>query len=354
MSSFGKNINISIFGESHFCGVGVLISGLPAGLDVDLDYIKSQLNRRRPGTSKLSSARKEDDAFNIMSGVYNGKTTSDPMLVFFENKDVKSKDYNPDILRPSHVDYPALIKTQGYVDLRGSGRYSGRLTAGLVFTGALLEASKQLGDILICSHISKVKNLTDAKIQVSDYTLLKNQTMPFKNLKCKATVEQLILDTKKTGDSLGAVVEVCAYNVPVGLSGGFFDSLESKISQLLFSVPSVKGVSFGLGFEYSNYLGSEVSDEYQYIDGKLTITSNNNGGIIGGMSTGNPLVCTVSIKPTASILKPQKTVNIKTKENIDYQITGRHDPAIFSRIAVILESCVTIVLYDMLRDFTQK
>lgn len=349
-SQWGNNIKLSIFGESHGEGIGIVIDGLTPGMDLDWDYINFQMARRVPGKNKFSTARKESDRVEILSGILNNKTTGAPLCAFIKNSDKKSKDYDmlQSLMRPGHSDYPANRKYKGYNDVRGGGHFSGRLTASLVFAGSLARQILDKKGIKIVGRIKSIGNIVDVDIE-NDLDILnciKNIDFPAitKEKEMQTLIEKVRLDR----DSVGGVIEIVALGVKAGLGNPFFDSLESTISHMIFSVPGVKGIEFGKGFEISSMLGSESNDEYYFSENEIKTYTNNNGGILGGISNGMPIVVKVAIKPTPSIGKVQKTVNITTSKNSEVEITGRHDPCIVPRAVVVIESVMALAILDQM------
>lgn len=320
MNHFGRLFQITLFGESHGACVGVVVDGVSAGLSLTKEDFTLDLSRRKSG-GLGTTPRIEKDEIEIESGVFGGKTTGAPILLRFLNQNTKSKDYTKLVFqpRPSHADYTAGIKYQGYQDYRGGGAFSGRLTLGLVAAGVI--AKKILKDTIFTTEI----------------TNLGGNTNPIE-------FESILKDVVSKQDSVGGIVRITASNILAGLGEPYFDSLESTISHLLFSVGGVKGVSFGIGFEGVSLRGSEFNDEI--IDVKGTTKTNHNGGINGGISNGNDLVVSVFVKPTPSIGKPQQTFNFKTNQVEELIIEGRHDAAIILRAQVVLEACVAIALAD--------
>lgn len=354
-ANWGRNIRLSIFGESHGSAIGINIDGLPAGVEIDLDKIEKHMERRAPGRSAFSTQRKEKDGVEILSGIYEGKTTGAPICGIIKNEDKKSKDYSKlkEVMRPGHSDYPAYIKYHGYNDVRGGGHFSGRITAPIVFAGSIAREILAKKNIYIGAQIKSIKD-----IEVENLAELTNEV--FEEISKK---EMAILDDKKiieikerieiarmNQDSLGGVIECYAIGVPAGIGEPFFDSLESTIAHLAFSIPAVKGIEFGKGFSMTEMLGSEANDEY-YLDNHIVkTTSNNNGGILGGISNGMPISFKVAIKPTPSISKKQNTINVKKMENCDLVIEGRHDPCIVPRAVVVIESILALALLERLYD----
>lgn len=355
-SIFGDKIRLSIFGESHGVGIGVIIEGFPSGLEINLEDIKKEMERRAPGRNSISTSRKEADEVVIQSGVFQGKTTGMPICGLIFNTNKKSKDYSKlkNIMRPSHGDYPGKIKYSGHNDYRGGGSFSGRLTAPLVFAGALAKQFLEKHGIFVGAHVLSIgkiedesfNSLSEAKELLDE---IKSREIPVKNVNIIETMKKEILKAKEDKNSIGGKIECIVINVPPGLGEPFFDSVESKLSHILFSIPAIKGVEFGLGFKISESLGSEVNDSFYINDkGEVKTKTNNNGGILGGITNGMPVLFRVAVKPTPSIGKLQKTINIETKENVEIEIEGRHDPCIVQRAVPVVESVTAIVILDML------
>ncbi len=356
-SIWGNKLKISIFGESHGEGIGVTIDGFPSGYDVDLDFINIQMNRRRPGKSKLSTARSEKDKLNILSGIFKGKTTGSPICCIIYNEDKKSNDYDKikNLPRPGHSDYTASVKYSGYNDYRGGGHFSGRLTAPLVFAGALCMSMLQKNySIFVASHIQKIHGIEDEKPKLSHINKeylekLSSMDFPVLSIEQGEIMQNEILCAKDKLDSVGGIVETFVINMPVGIGEPLFDSIESRLSHMLFSIPAVKGLEFGDGFNFADMYGSEANDEY-YItnDGDIRTYTNNNGGILGGLTNGMPITFKICIKPTPSIAKEQNTVNLENKVNDKINIEGRHDPCIVQRAIPVIECATALVLLDFL------
>ena len=344
-SNYGKNINISIFGESHGAAIGVTINGIKAGLEFDTDFIKSEIARRKP-IDGISTPRKEEDEFEVLSGVFNGHTTGSPITIIVYNKNTISKHYDNNIIRPSHADYTGFIKYDGFNDYRGGGHFSGRITLAVVIAGAICKLILKKNNINITSHIKSIADVEDEKC--SDI-LLDNQLTYSKEAWEK--MKEAILNAKEKEDSVGGVIEGFVNGMPVGVGEPFFDSIESVLSHLLFSIPAVKGVEFGDGFALTKMFGSKANDPF-YTDEKGVYTlDNHNGGINGGISNGSVINVKVAIKPTPSIKAVQKTVDIKEMKNVDYQINGRHDPCIVPRALVVVEAVLAIGILDLYLDY---
>lgn len=352
MNVWGNKIKLAIFGESHGEALGITIDGLPAGKKLDYDKINFFIDRRRAGKNKYTTPRKEKDEYRILSGVKDDTTTGSPIAVIFENKNTISKDYGnlANLLRPSHADYPAKIKFNNFNDFRGGGHFSGRITLALTFAGALAKSILKEKNIEIFSHIKKLKYIEDQSflenINIENFKNLDKKDLSFINSELEEKAQKFLERVRDNGDSVGGVIECGCFNLPVGLGSPFFDSLESKISHLAFSIPAIKGIEFGIGFEFSNKFGSEANDEYYLENDIIKTKTNNNGGILGGLSNGMPLIFSVIVKPTPSIALEQNTVNIKEMEEEVLKINGRHDACIVPRVLPVLESIAALAILD--------
>lgn len=350
-SSAGKNIKITLFGESHGSMIGVTIEGLKPGIEIDLNFINKELEKRK-SISSLSTPRKEQDKIQIVSGYFNGYTTGTPLTIVVNNENTKSSDYKPNLLRPSHADYTAFLKYNGYQDYRGGGHFSGRMTVGIVIAGAICKQILENKGILIGSHIKQIHSVMDVDFSVNK-TELSNQIEKMNKSNfavitnsVKEDMIKCIEIAKEDNDSVGGIIETAVLNIEGGIGEPFFDSIESVLSSLIFSIPGVKGIEFGKGFEFASLLGSEANDEFIYQEGIKT-TSNNNGGINGGISNGMPIVLKTVIKPTPSIAKTQNTVDLLKNQNTTLKIKGRHDPCIVHRARVVVDSMVAIGILDL-------
>lgn len=348
-NTIGERFVAMSFGESHGRCVGILVDGCPAGLPLSEADIQPQLDLRKPGQSAVTTQRKEEDRVEIISGVFNGFTTGAPICMVIWNKDADSRSYEAikHIPRPGHADYPAIVKYGGFADYRGSGRFSGRLTASLVMAGAL--AQKLLAVTLGIQTVAYTLEI--GGIRAADITPAGVAARYSNDVRCPdaGTAEKMrtaILDARKDGDSLGGVVECISTGLPVGLGEPVFASLESDLSRALFGIPAVKAVEFGSGFAGSKRRGSENNDTYYMDHGKVATRTNNAGGILGGLSTGMPLDIRVAFKPAASIAKAQETLDISTKEQARLNVPGRHDPCVVPRAPPIVECVVSMVLAD--------
>lgn len=354
---WGKNIKLSIFGESHGRAIGINIDGLEPGIKLDIDAIKREMARRAPGRSPLTTARKESDNFEILSGYFNERTTGTPLCAIIRNADEHSKDYSnlKTLMRPGHADYTGNIRYNGFNDYRGGGHFSGRITAPLVFAGAIAKQILANKGIVIGSHIISIEKIKEPSFEDTNLTdeilkKLSQDVFPVIEKKTGDKMQELILKVKKDLDSVGGVVETAILNLPAGIGSPFFDSVESHLSQLIFSIPATKGLEFGKGFEITSLKGSQASDEFYIKNDVIKTTSNNNGGILGGITSGMPVVFRTAIKPTASISINQHTIDIKNRKNADLLVKGRHDPCIVPRAVPVIEACAAIAILDLILD----
>ncbi len=352
-SAMGNNIKIQIFGQSHSEGLGVVIDGLPAGEQIDLDKVNAFLQRRAGGKNKYSTARKETDIPKVISGLVNNQTCGAPLCAIFENADTKSQDYEElqDVPRPSHADYTAYRKHDAFHDRRGGGHFSGRLTLPLCFAGAVCKQILERHDIFIGSHIHSIGTVKDrafdpVALSREDFTIAL-QGFPTLDQETGQQMVKTMEEMAEKGNSIGGAVECGVLGLPVGLGNPIFDNLESLLSYGLFSIPAVKGVEFGAGFGVTEMTGVQCNDNF-YMDGDTVRTeTNHSGGIQGGISNGMPIVFRVAFKPTPSIYSLQKSVHLKTKEPVDLKIKGRHDPCIVPRAVPCVEAVAAIVLADV-------
>ena len=356
-SQMGNSLRFSLFGESHGAGVGVLVEGLPAGVRLDQEAIATFLKRRSPGQRSGTSARVEVDSYLLQSGIYQGVTTGAPLVAFFPNHDVRSQDYEAfkHTPRPSHADYPAMLRYDGFNDLRGGGHFSARLTAPWCFAGAL--ALQILADkgIVIGSHIAQVGSLKDEgfdPVAVSKEQLqkLSQATLPFIREEVRQPILDAVSQIAADGDSLGGIIEAAAVGFPGGFGNPIFENLESRLSYALFAIPGVKGVEFGSGFQAAQMRGSEHNDPWVFQENQVKTKTNHHGGILGGISSGMPILLRVAFKPTASIAKEQETVDLQELKAATLEIKGRHDPCITLRAAPVVEAAMALVLLDVLLE----
>lgn len=348
-NTFGQSISLTVFGESHGAGVGVVLDGLCSGLAVNDASIKTALSRRAPSTS-TDTARRERDAYQILSGVFNGKTTGTPICIFIPNENTDSKAYEYGIARPSHADYAAFCKYGGYEDYRGGGHFSGRVTAGIVAAGAILkDALKGLG-ISIGTHILECANVRDNEFNDIQNEVLSLDCAKFPVLNEDKAEEMIacVEQAKANLDSVGGITQTAIVGLPAGVGEPMFDSVEGMLSHAMFAIGAVKGIEFGKGFQLGKMLGSSANDAFVIEDGKVKTSTNNNGGINGGITNGMPVLFNLAIKPTPSIAKKQNTVDFVNGKQTEIEIVGRHDPAIVRRICPVVDSVSALVVCDLL------
>lgn len=356
-SSIGKIITTTIFGESHGVAIGAVVDALPAGYKIDLDQIAVQLGRRAPGSDPTSTARKEADTVEFLSGLLEDTTTGAPLALIIRNSDTRSNNYdnikaNP---RPSHADYAAYKRYNGFNDIRGGGNFSGRLTAPLTAAGAIAKQILAKNGITVGGHVYSVGDVLDTPFDPVnvDEKLLENLSKQY--FSCvseeqKQKMYEKIADVKSQGDSIGGIVEIAVTGLPAGVGSPTVRGIENVISAAVFSVPAVKGIEFGLGFGYSTATGSSCNDQMYYDGEDVKCYTNNCGGITGGISNSMPLIIRAAIKPTPSIAKEQDTVNLNTKQNSKLVIEGRHDPCIVPRALPAVEAAVCLALIDLLAE----
>lgn len=354
---YGMNIKMAIYGESHGASIGLILDGLPPGLILDLAAIDKEMARRAPGKNALSTARSESDAFVIQSGFFEGKTTGTPLCVMIKNSDQHSKDYSilKDKMRPGHADYAGFVHYKGGNDYRGGGAFSGRLTAPLVFAGAVAKQALAAYGIVVGAHILQIADVKEPNFNplgVSEQVLtsLNNKEFSVMDDEIGALMQKRILEAKAECNSVGGVIETMAINIPVGIGNPYFDSIESRLSHALFSIPAVKGVEFGEGFGFADLSGAEANDELCYDNDQVKAYSNHNGGITGGISNGMPIVFRVGVKPTPSIAREQRTISLENKNNTTLTIVGRHDPCIVQRAVPVVEAVAAWTLWDLLME----
>lgn len=350
-NTIGQNVSLTLFGESHGEGIGAVIDGLAAGIEVDESFIENQLDLRRP-VGKISTPRVEKDNFKILSGVFEGKTTGTPICIVIPNDNTKSKDYGEIRfkMRPSHADFTANEKYHGFEDYRGGGHFSGRITAGLVAAGAIaINALKKKG-IIIGSHISRLGGIADRDFENFNEDINALNQMQFAVLDGKKAEEMQdrIMKVRAEGDSVGGVIETAVVGLPAGVGEPWFDTVESMISHAIFAIPAVKGIEFGAGFSIAEMKGSEANDQFRSVGGKIITETNRNGGINGGITNGMPVIFRTAFKPTPTIAKEQNTVDIRDNSNTTLIAHGRHDPCIVHRARVVVDSVTAIVLLDLL------
>lgn len=349
---WGQSITLSIFGESHGEGIGIVIGGLPEGEEIDRDVIAADMKRRAPGGSSLSTARKEEDQVQILSGLLGNRTTGAPLCGIIFNQDTRSGDYQQYLLRPSHADFPAFMKYRGYHDYRGGGHFSGRLTAPLTFAGSVARQILAHRGVAIGAHIKEIGGVPDRELTLINSEILdglRQDTFPVLDHEAGEAMKKAILTAKEEGDSVGGIIECAASGLPAGLGEPFFHSAESILSSMMFSIPGVKGIEFGKGFGLASMRGGEANDPIRLSGGRIVTATNHSGGINGGITNGMPVVFRVAMRPAASIGKPQDTVDVEKMEETVMEIRGRHDPCIVPRAVPVIESGLALCLLDLWR-----
>lgn len=351
-SVFGKRLTVSIFGQSHAEAIGVVIDGFPSGFTVDREALDAFMARRAPGNAAFATARREADHVEFLSGLVDGVTCGAPICAIIRNTDTRSKDYSGlrDQPRPSHADYPADVRYGGAQDVRGGGHFSGRLTACLCIAGALCLQYLESKGIRIGAHIAAVGDEWDTPFDLAAVTAADFPTAPFavRDAAAGERMQAVIAAARAEGDSVGGIVECAAIGLPAGMGDPLFDGVENRLSQAIFGIPAVRGIEFGNGFDAARLQGSQNNDPYYDDDGVVRTRTNNHGGVLGGITTGMPLVFRVAFKPTPSIAKEQMTLNRKTGQVEPLVIQGRHDPCIVPRAVPCVEAACAITLCDMI------
>ena len=356
-SQYGKKLKISIFGQSHSPAIGVNIEGLPAGIALDMDELRSFLRRRAPGQSEISTERAEDDTPEILCGLANGLTCGAPLTIVIRNTDARSGDYDKahDIPRPSHADYAAFIRYGGFQDAAGGGHLSGRLTAPLCIAGGICLQILRSHGADICAHILKIGGIEDetfgpAGVSPNDFAKIRDNSLPVIRREAGEEMRQQILSAKEKGDSLGGIVECAVSGLPAGLGDPMFDGIENRIAGIMFGIPGTKGIEFGSGFAGCERRGSENNDAFYMEGNNVKTRTNNSGGILGGITNGMPILFRVAFKPAPSIGLEQESVSLSRKENVILQVKGRHDPCFVPRVVPCVEAAAAIALYDAYLD----
>ena len=369
-SSFGRKLKISVFGGSHESFVGVTMEGLPRGQKIDMGMLQDFLARRAPGNNEFSTSRKEPDIAVVKSGLYDGVTFGPPLTMIIENKDAKSSDYDKfkNIPRPAHADYTARLRYGDSVSMAGGGPFSGRMTAPLCIAGAVAMQFLEKYGIKIGAHIFSIADIKDEPFDAVDINkellkILEQKAFPVISKSAESSMQEAIRTAKNAGDSLGGIVECCALGVPAGIGGAMYDGVESILAPIFFGIPAVKGVEFGVGFGASRLKGSENNDEFYFSDGEGNISNsenadyrnkrvktktNNHGGILGGITSGMPIIARVAFKPTPSIALEQNSVNLETGEAAKLTIGGRHDPCVVLRAVPVVEAAMAVGLLDLI------
>ena len=355
-STYGNIIKLSIFGQSHGAAIGVTLDGVPAGLSVDENALQTFMARRAPGNNAYSTSRKEADLPEFLSGIVNGYTCGAPICAIIKNSNTRSFDYQnlKDTPRPGHADFPAHIKYGGYQDVAGGGHFSGRLTAAMCIAGGLCKQWLEQRGIPIAAHISRIAEINDEPVLLSitnpDLRCIQKE-FPVVNPEAGQKMRDAIESARKDGDSVGGLISCYVTGLPVGLGDPMFDGMESRIAQIVYGIPAVKGLEFGSGFYGSDSTGSQNNDSYTVTDTTVITDTNNAGGILGGITTGMPLYFRVAIKPTPSIAKSQNSVHLPSMKDCELQIHGRHDPCIVPRAVPVVEAAAAIAVFDAYLSF---
>ena len=353
--SFGEKFRITVFGQSHSEAIGVVIDGIPAGIKLDMEKIGKFMSRRAPGNNTYSTKRKEDDIPSIISGVVDGITCGAPLCAVIKNNDQHSKDYSKirNLPRPSHSDFAAHIKHNGFNDIRGGGNFSGRMTAPMCFAGAVAMQILEEKGIRIGAHIEKIAGVSDSRfdpVNVNSDILasVSEKDFPLVDDSVKEKILTKIEEARLDGDSVGGVIECAVTGMPAGIGEPMFEGVENAISQAIFAIPAIKGIEFGNGFDCADLRGSENNDSFIVEDDKIKTKTNNHGGILGGITSSMPIIFRVAVKPTPSIAKPQMTVNLETMTAEELIIEGRHDPCIVPRAVPCVEAVTALALINLI------
>ncbi|MBR1606150.1 MAG: chorismate synthase [Clostridia bacterium] len=351
----GKKLTVSVYGHPHGPCVGMVMTGFPAGFPVDMAELRAFLARRAPGQSSHTTARREPDIPEFVSGLIGGVTNGEPLRVEIRNQDVHSRDYEPfrDVPRPSHADYPALMKYGAAYDIRGGGPFSARMTAPLCAAGGMARQVLAARGIRVGGHIASIGDIQDdpfdpVAVKAEDFDRILQNGIPVLNPAAGDAMLEAVDAVRQAGDSLGGTVECAAIGLPVGLGGPLFEGLESSLGAAIFAIPAVRGVAFGSGFEAARMRGSAHNDPYRMKEGRVVTATNCAGGLLGGMTTGMPLIVKAAFKPTPSIALPQQSVSLSRGEDAELAITGRHDPCVVLRAVPIVEAVTALVLLDQL------
>lgn len=355
-STIGENIKISVFGESHGKAIGVVIDGLPSGHTLDMDMILKEMKRRAPGNDKTATPRKEADTPEILSGIVDNTLTGAPLCAIIYNNNTKSKDYSniKKCPRPGHSDYPAFVKYNGFNDIAGGGHFSGRITAPIVFAGAVCKQLLLEKGIKVTAHINSIGSVYDESFDpccITDETVeqLLNSNFPLLNTSKEEEMRKVVTDASMDKDSVGGTIECAVTGIKAGMGYPMFDGIEGKIAKAVFGIPAMKGIEFGKGFGLCEMRGSESNDNFYYDEnGNVKTRTNNCGGILGGVTNGMPITFKVAVKPTPSIAQKQETINLETKQNDILEIKGRHDPCIVLRAVPVIEAITAVTILDLL------
>lgn len=352
-STYGENLKLSIFGQSHGAAIGMTLDGIPAGLAVDLEELQAFLNRRAPGQNDYSTPRREEDRPEFLSGVLNGFTCGAPIAAIIRNTNTRSGDYAnlKDCPRPGHADYTAQIKYSGFQDPAGGGHFSGRLTAPLCVAGGLCKQWLETRGIRVGAHIAAIAGIPDTPFDPMDPQLDRVGTdFPVLDIDAGEQMRRAVAEARMAQDSVGGIVECAVTGLPAGLGEPMFGGVEGRIAQLVYGIPAVKGVEFGIGFQAANLRGSQNNDPYRMENGRVITATNHCGGILGGITNGMPLLFRAAIKPTPSISQVQQSVSLSRGENQDLIVKGRHDPCIVPRAVPVVEAAAAIAVFDLLLD----
>ena len=350
-STYGENLKLSIFGQSHGAAIGMTLDGIPAGLPVDLEQLQTFLNRRAPGQNDYSTPRKEEDRPEFLSGVLDGHTCGAPLAAIIRNTNTRSGDYSnlKDCPRPGHADYTAQVKYGGCQDAAGGGHFSGRLTAPLCIAGGLCKQWLETRGIRVGAHIAAIAGVEDDAFDPMCPQLeAVNTDFPVLNPQAGAKMREAVSAARMSLDSVGGIIECAVTGLPVGLGEPMFGGVEGRIAQIVYGIPAVKGVEFGIGFEAANLRGSENNDPFRMENGKVVTTTNHCGGILGGITNGMPLLFRAAIKPTPSISQVQQSVSLSLGETRELVVKGRHDPCIVPRAVPVVEAAAAIAIFDLL------
>lgn len=353
MNTYGKKLQISIFGQSHSPAIGVTIDGLPAGFEIDFDALDAFCARRAPGQNALSTARRESDKPEFVSGLVDGKTCGAPLCAIIRNGDFRSRDYDKlrEVPRPAHADYAASVKFGGHNDIRGGGQFSGRLTAPLCIAGGIALQILAAKGIAIGAHICETAGISDERynpVTVCEKDFARRGEFPTLNREAGEKMAQAILDAKRDGDSVGGIIECAVVGVKAGYGSPMFDGIENAISQAIFAIPAVKGIEFGAGFEVSRLRGTQNNDCFETDGENVRTKTNNSGGILGGITNGMPIIFRAAFKPTPSVATEQDSVNLADMENCKLVIDGRHDPCVVPRAVPAVEAAAAIAILDII------
>ncbi|MBO5129650.1 MAG: chorismate synthase [Oscillospiraceae bacterium] len=355
-STYGENLKLSIFGQSHGPAIGMTLDGIPAGLPVDLDRLQEFLNRRAPGQNDWSTPRKEEDRPEFLAGLVDGYTCGAPIAAVIHNKNTRSGDYAnlKDCPRPGHADYTAQIKYGGFQDAAGGGHFSGRLTAPLCIAGGLCKQWLEEMGIRIGAQIACIGSVNDDFMDYVNPELERlNPEFPVFNNYCAKEMKSVIAYARENHDSVGGIIRCAVTGLPAGLGEPMFGGVENRISQIVFGIPAVKAIEFGDIGPIGAVCGSDVNDNYVIENGKISTQTNHCGGILGGITNGMPVIFEVTIKPTPSISRPQQSVSLSKMETTTLEIKGRHDPCIVPRAVPVIEAAAAIAIYDLILGNTQ-